>query len=50
MPPCALTIREGMEQAELVLKDVAYCNNAYETMEGADALVLVTEWGCVPRA
>uniref|UniRef100_UPI002412E39A UDP binding domain-containing protein n=1 Tax=Sphingomonas sp. BAUL-RG-20F-R05-02 TaxID=2914830 RepID=UPI002412E39A len=35
---------EGMEQAELVLKDVAYCNNAYETMEGADALVLVTEW------
>ncbi|WP_267387359.1 UDP-glucose/GDP-mannose dehydrogenase family protein [Sphingomonas sp. GC_Shp_3] len=35
---------EGMEQAELVLKEVAYCNNAYETMEGADALVLVTEW------
>jgi UDPglucose 6-dehydrogenase len=35
---------EGMEQAELVLKEVAYCSNAYETMEGADALVLVTEW------
>jgi len=35
---------EGMEQAELVLKDVVYCGNAYETMEGADALVLVTEW------
>jgi len=35
---------EGMEQAELVLKEVAYCRNAYETMEGADALVLVTEW------
>jgi len=35
---------EGMEQAELVLKEVAYCSNAYEAMEGADALVLVTEW------
>lgn len=35
---------EGMEQAQLVLNDVAYCNNAYETMEGADGLVLVTEW------
>jgi UDPglucose 6-dehydrogenase len=23
---------------------VAYCENAYETMEGADALVIVTEW------
>jgi UDPglucose 6-dehydrogenase len=35
---------EGMDQAELVLKDVHYCSNAYETMDGADALVLVTEW------
>ncbi len=35
---------EGMEQAKLVLNDVDYCNNAYETMEGASALVIVTEW------
>jgi len=35
---------EGMEQAKRVLGDVEYCGNAYETMEGADALVIVTEW------
>ncbi|CAN5259348.1 UDP-glucose 6-dehydrogenase [soil metagenome] len=35
---------EGVEQAKLVLGDVIYCGNAYETMEGADALVIVTEW------
>lgn len=35
---------EGTEQAQKVLTDVAYCENAYETMEGADALVIVTEW------
>ncbi|RZF63027.1 UDP-glucose/GDP-mannose dehydrogenase family protein [Sphingomonas populi] len=35
---------EGMEQAKRVLSDVDYCGNAYETMEGADALVIVTEW------
>jgi UDPglucose 6-dehydrogenase len=35
---------EGMEQAKLVLKDIAYCANAYETARGADALVIITEW------
>ncbi|AOH84219.1 UDP-glucose 6-dehydrogenase [Sphingomonas panacis] len=35
---------EGMEQAKRVLSEVDYCGNAYETMEGADALVIVTEW------
>lgn len=35
---------EGMEQAKLVLDNVTYCTNSYEAMEGADALVIVTEW------
>ncbi|HEX7822385.1 MAG TPA: UDP-glucose/GDP-mannose dehydrogenase family protein [Sphingobium sp.] len=35
---------EGTDQARLVLTDVEYCRNAYEAMEGADALVIVTEW------
>ena len=35
---------EGMEEAKKLLKDVVFCENAYETMEGSAALVLVTEW------
>jgi UDPglucose 6-dehydrogenase len=35
---------EGTEQAKLVLSDVEYCDNAYQTMDGAAALVIVTEW------
>jgi UDPglucose 6-dehydrogenase len=35
---------EGMAEARKLLPGVTYCTNAYETMEGADALVLVTEW------
>lgn len=35
---------EGMEQAKLVLDTITYCTNSYEAMEGADALVIVTEW------
>jgi UDPglucose 6-dehydrogenase len=35
---------EGMEQARLVLDDVAYCGDPYEAMNGADAAVIVTEW------
>jgi UDPglucose 6-dehydrogenase len=35
---------EGMEQAKLVLSNVQYCTGAYETVEGADSLVIVTEW------
>lgn len=35
---------EGMEQAKKDLPDITYCAGAYEAMEGADALVIVTEW------
>jgi UDPglucose 6-dehydrogenase len=34
----------GMEQAKAVLEDVTYCDNAYACAQGADALVIVTEW------
>ncbi len=34
----------GIEQAKAVLADVAYCDSAYACAEGADALVIVTEW------
>jgi UDPglucose 6-dehydrogenase len=34
----------GMEQAKAVLQDVIYCENAYDCAEGADALVITTEW------
>lgn len=35
---------EGMEQATKVLDNITYCTGSYETMEGADALVVATEW------
>jgi UDPglucose 6-dehydrogenase len=35
---------EGMEEAKKLLPDLVYCDSAYETMGGADALVLITEW------
>ena len=34
----------GMEQAKLELPDIEYCNDAYSCAQGADALVIVTEW------
>jgi UDPglucose 6-dehydrogenase len=34
----------GMEQAKLVLNNVTYCDGPYSCAEGADALVIVTEW------
>jgi UDPglucose 6-dehydrogenase len=34
----------GMDEAKKLLKDVVWCGSAYETMEGADALAIVTEW------
>ncbi len=34
----------GMEAAKDLLPGVVWCEDAYETMEGADALVIVTEW------
>jgi UDPglucose 6-dehydrogenase len=35
---------EGMEQAKKLLDTVVYCDGPYEAMDGADALVIVTEW------
>ena len=35
---------EGMEQARSELSDVTYCDGPYSCAEGADALVIVTEW------
>ena len=34
----------GMDQARAYLNDVAYCENAYDCAENADALVIATEW------
>src|SRR6266699_3735810 len=34
----------GMEQAKLMLPDIAYADSAYACAEGAEALVIVTEW------
>lgn len=35
---------EGIDEAHKFLDDVAWCDNAYRTMKGAHALVIVTEW------
>jgi UDPglucose 6-dehydrogenase len=35
---------EGMEEAKKLLSGVEWCENVYDTLKGADALVLVTEW------
>ncbi|ODU68668.1 MAG: UDP-glucose 6-dehydrogenase [Novosphingobium sp. SCN 66-18] len=35
---------EGTEQAKKVLNNVSYFDGPYDTMENADALVIVTEW------
>ena len=35
---------EGVEQAKLVLQNVDYADSPYAALEGADAMVLVTEW------
>jgi UDPglucose 6-dehydrogenase len=34
----------GMEQAKLVLPDVSYCDGPYSCADGADGLVILTEW------
>ena len=34
----------GMEQAKAVLENVTYGESAYACAEGADALVITTEW------
>ena len=35
---------QGMGEARHMIEDVAFCEDAYETMEGADALAIITEW------
>lgn len=35
---------EGMEQSKTELSEVCYCDGPYSCAEGADALVIVTEW------
>jgi len=35
---------EGMAEAQKLMPNLTYCNDAYETMVGAEALVLLTEW------
>ena len=35
---------EGMEQAAKLMDDIAYCDDAYDAMQGAHAAVIVTEW------
>jgi UDPglucose 6-dehydrogenase len=34
----------GMEQAKPLLPDVTYCDGPYSCADGADGLVIVTEW------
>ena len=35
---------EGMSEAKKLMPKLIYCRDAYQTMEGADALILLTEW------
>jgi len=35
---------QAMENAGKIFRDVVFCHDAYETAEGADALVIATEW------
>ena len=35
---------EGMHEAKKLLPNLDYCDDAYQAIDGADALVLLTEW------
>jgi UDPglucose 6-dehydrogenase len=35
---------EGMHEASKLLKDIEFCKGPYEALDGADAVVLITEW------
>ena len=35
---------QGMPNSKAIFKDVTYCDDAYQTAEGSDALVIATEW------
>jgi UDPglucose 6-dehydrogenase len=34
----------GMDEAETLLNDVEFCHDTYDTLDGADVLVIITEW------
>ena len=42
--PDPADIAEGMAEAQKLMPDLVYCQDAYQTMEGANALILLTEW------
>ncbi len=48
MQAAGATIRafdpEGMDEAKEMLEGIQWCDEAYETMQGADVLVIITEW------
>ena len=44
MPGCAHSTRPGWVRRKPLLKNVTYCENAYDCAEAADALVIATEW------
>jgi UDPglucose 6-dehydrogenase len=35
---------EGIEEARKLMPELDYCGDAYQAMDGADALILITEW------
>ena len=35
---------EAVEEAKQILPDIRYCENTYDCIDGADAMVIVTEW------
>ena len=35
---------EAMDEAKNQLPDITYCSNSYDCIDGADALVIITEW------
>ncbi|MEG3126083.1 UDP-glucose dehydrogenase family protein [Sphingomonas sp. GB1N7] len=35
---------EGMAAAKAMMPEITYCRDAYEAVQGADAVVIVTEW------
>jgi UDPglucose 6-dehydrogenase len=35
---------EGMKEARKLLPEVVWCEDAYQALQGADAMVILTEW------
>lgn len=35
---------EGMDEARAILDDITWCEDSYDAMTGADAVVILTEW------